>query len=122
MLRWKYLKTDVVNVGGVPMYRRTYTKNGKVKEKLYPYFKKRKAKFSFFVFTALLIIFSSCSCRNSIRAMSGSVFSQTLVETDDGMLWKYDTDFERGSSVLVYFDTNGTLKVEDDVIISIKEW
>ncbi len=54
--------------------------------------------------------------------MSGFVFSQTLIETDDGMLWGYTTDMERGSSVLVYFDTNGTLKVEDDVIISIKEW
>ena len=71
---------------------------------------------------SIILGLCSCSCRNSIRAMSGSVFSQTLVETDDGMLWKYDTDFECGSSVLVYFDTNGTLKVEDDVIISIKEW
>ena len=122
MLRWKYVKTDVVNVGGVPMYRRTYTKNGKVKEKLYPYFKKRKAKFSFFAFTALLIAFSSCSCSSSVRSISGEVFTKNLIRTDDGEMWGYQSNLPVKTYVRVYFDTHGTPSIFDDDIISVKEW
>lgn len=56
------------------------------------------------------------------RVSTGYVVNELLIETDDGELWSYDTELERGAYIEVIFDTKGTKDVLDDEIITIKEF
>ena len=58
-------------------------------------------------------------------ALSSPIQISTGIVTDPvtidarGQYWEYDTENSIGSEVAVIFDTNGTMAIEDDVIITL---
>lgn len=45
----------------------------------------------------------------------------SVIETSDGNIWEVGDELDSAKSYTVTFDTNGTLNVTDDMVISVKE-
>ena len=45
----------------------------------------------------------------------------SVIETSDGNIWEVGDELDSTKSYTVTFDTNGTLNVTDDLVISVKE-
>lgn len=54
------------------------------------------------------------------RAQDGKVLNKHTIETEDGNIWEYDTEFQKGTKVQVWFNNNDTPKIEDDIIWSVQ--
>ena len=50
----------------------------------------------------------------------GVIVDNETVRTDDGNIWKYDTEFAKGSEVKVSFDNKGTETIFDDEVIKVE--
>lgn len=46
--------------------------------------------------------------------------NQTVI-TEDGNIWKYDTNYKKDTKVIVKFHTHGTSSIKDDIITDIKK-
>lgn len=73
---------------------------------------------------AILITMLTPACMQlatytSYRAITGRIFNELLIETDDGELWYYESEYPRDTSVIVTFKDKGTVDVTDDEIISV---
>ena len=55
------------------------------------------------------------------HTMAGNVDFGGLIETKDGMLWQYDTEYAFGTEVNVYFNDQGTTNPLDDVVLEVTE-
>lgn len=71
---------------------------------------------------ATLGILTGINKTNNTRTMKG-IYNAEYHEvlTTDGHAFKATSNLDEGANVLVFFDTKGTEKVEDDTVISINE-
>ena len=57
---------------------------------------------------------------NSKYSRPGIIIDNETVRTDDGNIWKYDTEFIKDSEVKVSFDNKGTETIFDDEVIKVE--
>lgn len=57
---------------------------------------------------------------NTHYSRPGVIIDNETVRTDDGNIWKYDTEFAKGSDVKVSFDNKGTETIFDDEVIKVE--
>lgn len=51
----------------------------------------------------------------------GVMKDSATVITEDGNIWKYDTNYKKDTKVIIKFHTNGTSSIKDDIITDIKK-
>ena len=52
---------------------------------------------------------------------NGKIKYKDLIQTEEGYLWKYDTEFPEGTEVTVDFNDNGTTNPLDDVVLDVNK-
>ena len=63
---------------------------------------------------------SNIEDNNSKYSRPGIIIDNETVRTDDGNIWKYDTEFIKDSEVKVSFDNKGTETIFDDEVIKVE--
>ena len=68
----------------------------------------------------ILVLFLALAISSAnIRTDTGVIIDNETISSG-GNYWGYDTELSAGDYIVVTFDTNGTEKVTDDEIISIR--
>ena len=73
------------------------------------------------IFTFFAIVGLDLKKRDFDYSAKGVMKDSATVITEDGNIWKYDTNYKKDTKVVVKFHTNGTSSIKDDIITEVKK-